>query len=111
MNKVVVGLAALLLSSAAYAQTSTDQGASSGSSQMRVQSGQSQTEGKTGAHQSATAGSHTRQGIQADVRSRTEHNTRVGVGIETRERSGVSVRLWVSCQVGRCYSTTCSCRC
>jgi len=95
VKTVALGAALLLLSSAAYAQTSpqtnagtTAQSQSSSDSNrlMRNLSGAGGQSEKTGATQRESSG------VQTDGRARQESGTRVGVGIETRERSGVSVR-------------------
>jgi hypothetical protein len=88
MKRMAIGLAALLISTAAYAQTPTSPGTSSGSN-----SGSSMN---TGTSDRSGASSRSDANVGASTRSETNvgtsSRTRVGVGVNTESRrEGVSI--------------------
>ena len=104
MNKIALGLVALLLSTTAYAQSNTGANMDAGASgkpnlMLRKQGGDGkadagakmQSDGKsevTGSTRTSTS-SESRQGVDdTNIRTRTSGS----VGVESRERTGVSVR-------------------
>ncbi len=104
MKKIALGAALLLLSSAAYAQTSVDTNANTASKPSSGTSATSQSSGsnmmlhkRSGGQdqmKTETTGSTRSQdsGSQTSIRTRQEGGARVGIGVESHERPGVSVR-------------------
>ncbi|MEZ0170305.1 hypothetical protein [Microvirga sp. TS319] len=91
MKKIALGAALLLLSGTAYAQTTTSTSSSTSTSDTRMTMPNRQ---QSGATEQATGSVRNGEStsVRSNVSTREHGGTRVGVGIESRERTGVSVR-------------------